>query len=325
MWIYVWKLFTCSWIIMCVLRIGMERFVWKCWKENFVLFPKEGCWFVVPGSCGNISDGSSRSSSYGTDDRTPPTVSRADFPQGTAVTHACLNLNLKPNGQLESSSSEDLPVGSSHSSPSPTLYAKPTNRNEARPPPPPYRHPRLMPSVVSSSSVVSQSQQHPQQLGKNGNQNSSSPAGTLTPTSPEWQDWQRDRWHIWQLLSSDNADTLPETLVWFHAKQLSVFIYRSHCLMCVMYRLVFGAKLHRYTLQAVGWSRVALWKPKQVQLFLQLRKIPGSKLQLSNWPCIWCGTNKKWSPPWNLLARFTWRPNDRTCHSGSEPFPHFLF
>uniref|UniRef100_A0A8C4ZMB1 Rho GTPase activating protein 6 n=1 Tax=Gadus morhua TaxID=8049 RepID=A0A8C4ZMB1_GADMO len=29
----------------------------------------------------------------------------------------------------------------------------------------------------------------------------------------EWQDWQRDRWQIWQLLSSDNADTLPETLV----------------------------------------------------------------------------------------------------------------
>ncbi|CAL8308288.1 unnamed protein product [Merluccius merluccius] len=36
------------------------------------------------------------------------------------------------------------------------------------------------------------------------------PSGSL---SSEWQDWQRDRWQIWQLLSSDNADTLPETLV----------------------------------------------------------------------------------------------------------------
>lgn len=156
-----------------------------------------------------MSDGSSRSSRDGIDDRTPPTVSRVDVPQDTTGTRACLNLNLKPNGQVESSSSEDLPVASSHSTPSPTLHPKPTNRNEARPPPPPYRYS----SGVSSSSVVTLSQQHPQQLGKTGNQNSPSSAGTLMPTSPEWQDWQRDRWHIWQLLSSDNADTLPETLV----------------------------------------------------------------------------------------------------------------
>lgn len=141
---------------------------------------------------------------------------------------------------MESSSLEDLPVCSSQSTPSPTLYPKATNKNEARPPPPPYRHSRLTPSVVSSSSFVSQSQQHPQQLGKTGNQSSSSTAATLTPTSAEWQDWQRERWHIWQLLSSDNADTLPETLVWCHTKQFSVFIYRSHCLICIMYRLVLG-------------------------------------------------------------------------------------
>ncbi|XP_060754714.1 rho GTPase-activating protein 6 isoform X1 [Neoarius graeffei] len=180
--------------------------IWGAWHTTLKQGLQEQ---TCTGSCGNISEGSSRSSRDGIDDQTPPTVSRADFPEGTTVTHACLNLNLKPNGQLESISSEDLPVSSSHSMPSPTLYPKPTNRNEARPPPPPYRHSRLTPP--SSSSVMSQSQQHPQQLGKSGNQNS--PAGTLTPTSPEWQDWQRDRWHIWQLLSSDNADTLPETLV----------------------------------------------------------------------------------------------------------------
>ncbi|XP_048834315.1 rho GTPase-activating protein 6-like isoform X2 [Brienomyrus brachyistius] len=33
------------------------------------------------------------------------------------------------------------------------------------------------------------------------------------PAGTEWQHWQRERWQIWQLLSSDNADTLPETLV----------------------------------------------------------------------------------------------------------------
>ncbi|KAK5598451.1 hypothetical protein CRENBAI_010869 [Crenichthys baileyi] len=38
-------------------------------------------------------------------------------------------------------------------------------------------------------------------------------SGQMVPQSPEWQDWQRERWQIWQLLSSDNADTLPETLV----------------------------------------------------------------------------------------------------------------
>ncbi|XP_075446368.1 rho GTPase-activating protein 6 isoform X2 [Ascaphus truei] len=29
----------------------------------------------------------------------------------------------------------------------------------------------------------------------------------------DWQEWQRERWQIWELLSADNPDTLPETLV----------------------------------------------------------------------------------------------------------------
>ena len=28
-----------------------------------------------------------------------------------------------------------------------------------------------------------------------------------------WLDWQRERWQIWELLSTDNPDALPETLV----------------------------------------------------------------------------------------------------------------
>ncbi|XP_077199362.1 rho GTPase-activating protein 6 isoform X2 [Paroedura picta] len=30
---------------------------------------------------------------------------------------------------------------------------------------------------------------------------------------PDWHDWQRDRWQIWEILSPDNPDALPETLV----------------------------------------------------------------------------------------------------------------
>ncbi|XP_054829298.1 rho GTPase-activating protein 6 isoform X2 [Eublepharis macularius] len=32
-------------------------------------------------------------------------------------------------------------------------------------------------------------------------------------TEPDWYDWQRDRWQIWEILSPDNPDALPETLV----------------------------------------------------------------------------------------------------------------
>lgn len=218
---------------------------------------------------------------------------------------------------MESISSEDLPVSSSHSMPSPTLYPKPTNRNEACPPPPPYRHSRLTPP--SSSSVMSQSQQHPQQLGKSGNQNS--PAGTLTPTSPEWQDWQRDRWHIWQLLSSDNADTLPETLVWCQIKQFSVFIYRRYCLVCVMYRLVMRLSSSLCSIGSCG-SKV---EPScTVETKRGARKIPGSKPtdHTIGVGSVQSPRPNKWSLPSHLLARSTCKP---TCHSGSEAFSHFLF
>ncbi|XP_078246502.1 rho GTPase-activating protein 6 isoform X2 [Pogona vitticeps] len=32
-------------------------------------------------------------------------------------------------------------------------------------------------------------------------------------SEPDWYDWQRDRWQIWEILSPDNPDSLPETLV----------------------------------------------------------------------------------------------------------------
>ncbi|XP_054629127.1 rho GTPase-activating protein 6-like isoform X2 [Dunckerocampus dactyliophorus] len=77
--------------------------------------------------------------------------------------------------------------------------------------PPPYNaHHRL--AACQSSPQLAAAQQHPLQHRKpNAEQKNSD--GTMTPHTSEWQDWQRDRWQIWQLLSSDNADTLPETLV----------------------------------------------------------------------------------------------------------------
>ncbi|XP_042313691.1 rho GTPase-activating protein 6 isoform X2 [Sceloporus undulatus] len=32
-------------------------------------------------------------------------------------------------------------------------------------------------------------------------------------SEPDWHDWERDRWQIWEILSPDNPDALPETLV----------------------------------------------------------------------------------------------------------------
>lgn len=39
-------------------------------------------------------------------------------------------------------------------------------------------------------------------------------------SEPDWHDWQRERWQIWELLSADNPDALPETLVWSNSTEL---------------------------------------------------------------------------------------------------------
>ncbi|XP_032331534.1 rho GTPase-activating protein 6 [Camelus ferus] len=41
----------------------------------------------------------------------------------------------------------------------------------------------------------------------------SSDQNSKTLGDPNWLDWQRERWQIWELLSTDNPDALPETLV----------------------------------------------------------------------------------------------------------------
>uniref|UniRef100_A0A3B3Q723 Rho GTPase activating protein 6 n=1 Tax=Paramormyrops kingsleyae TaxID=1676925 RepID=A0A3B3Q723_9TELE len=108
----------------------------------------------------------------------------------------------------------------------PPYRFKPANKNEGRPPPP---YPGISRATVTptpppaslrakSSAPPSYLHSQQRQLGHLGPQRQCPPA-PLTPidtfrsSGMEWQDWQRERWQIWQLLSSDNADTLPETLV----------------------------------------------------------------------------------------------------------------
>ncbi|CAB1327902.1 unnamed protein product, partial [Coregonus sp. 'balchen'] len=200
---------------------------------------------------GNMSEGSSRSSQEGLDGlqgdarqvvrQTQTSLGVAECRPHPPVTRVCssphgeagrprlqLSLNpvtpphLHPDGQSAASSAEDLPhlphdIGHQYSS-SPNS----TNSGPAlsgRPPPPPYggSSSRLSPAAskpAQPASPAAPPHQHPLQGGRPPvPQNSVSPTTDgMVPMSPEWQDWQRDRWQIWQLLSSENADTLPETL-----------------------------------------------------------------------------------------------------------------
>ncbi|XP_066562009.1 rho GTPase-activating protein 6 isoform X2 [Amia ocellicauda] len=159
--------------------------------------------------------------------------------------------HCRPEGCSASSSTEDVPQRSANPAslqfrPKPA-YAQlgDISQNESRPPPPYPGPPRQAltgtpppPQPQRSTSPAPQTQRRlkheapglktaPAELprmrselsaaprneplkvppGSPGGQNNRSRAG------PEWQDWQRERWQIWQLLSTDNTDTLPETLV----------------------------------------------------------------------------------------------------------------
>lgn len=58
------------------------------------------------------------------------------------------------------------------------------------------KHPARPKKLSSAYSLPASEQEDKQNLGE-----------------ASWLDWQRERWQIWELLSTDNPDALPETLV----------------------------------------------------------------------------------------------------------------
>ncbi|KAJ8378336.1 hypothetical protein AAFF_G00243560 [Aldrovandia affinis] len=152
----------------------------------------------------------------------PPVARASSTPQGEGGRRQLqLNLDIlppRPDGHSASSSTEDLPQRSGLPPVSPPYKVKPAQRNDGRPPPP---YPGPSRSVLTAAPPPSTYQPGspaplPHRRALQERESLQTPASSLDgkgPASSEWQDWQRERWQIWQLLSSDNTDTLPETLV----------------------------------------------------------------------------------------------------------------
>ncbi|XP_063197622.1 rho GTPase-activating protein 6 isoform X5 [Chroicocephalus ridibundus] len=175
-----------------------------------------------------------------------PTVSRVcSNPQIEVGSRSSELSHSKSERHLTLSSAEDLSerglnAGCSQST------AKPPYRKER--PPPPYPGPGKTSSALSQRSGVSstlhslwrlQRQEKSSGTRAAGGPPAKAPdqatsrqerpaphtqAGHIYSTAPhsqnsknvseaDWHDWQRERWQIWELLSGDNPDALPETLV----------------------------------------------------------------------------------------------------------------
>nr|XP_025713507.1 rho GTPase-activating protein 6 isoform X1 [Callorhinus ursinus] len=63
------------------------------------------------------------------------------------------------------------------------------------------------------SQTAEREQQAAEQKLSSAYSTSASDQNSKTLGDPDWLDWQRERWQIWELLSTDNPDALPETLV----------------------------------------------------------------------------------------------------------------
>lgn len=199
--------------------------IWGTWHTTLKPAHKDQ---PYTGSHGNMSEGSSRSSQEGldglhADGRQQATLQRTQTAPGTAecrphppVTRVCTNPSLTSHlNSTQSLHRASVPNPTSRpQSGANTVDGGPAALNDGRCPPPYNAHHRLASS--QSSPQLATAQQPPVQHGRPSaaaNNSASATEAQLAPHSPEWQDWQRDRWQIWQLLSSDNADTLPETLV----------------------------------------------------------------------------------------------------------------
>ncbi|KAM7375147.1 hypothetical protein PAMA_014296 [Pampus argenteus] len=217
--------------------------IWGTWHTTLKPALKDQSY---TGSHGNMSEGSSRSSQEGLDglhgdgkqqqaaQRTQAAPGISECRPHPPVTRVCtsprvggdmgrprLQLNMNPSVTSHLNSTQGLQRASG-------LGVNPSSRLQGRTNTgdgglavltdgrcPPYNtHHRLASS--QSSPQLATAQQPPLQHGRPSaaqNNSASTTEAQMVPHSPEWQDWQRDRWQIWQLLSSDNADTLPETLV----------------------------------------------------------------------------------------------------------------
>ncbi|XP_035006440.1 rho GTPase-activating protein 6 isoform X4 [Hippoglossus stenolepis] len=216
--------------------------IWGTWHSTLKPTLKDQ---TFTGSHGNMSEGSSRSSQEGLDglhgdgrhqasvQRTPTAPGITECRPHPPVTRVCtsphnetgrprLQLNISPSATSHLNSTLGLQRASGHRiNPTSKLQdgantgdSSPAMLNDGRSSSAYKVHHQLAGS--QSSPLLAAAQRPPLQHGRSiaAQSNSASPTeAQMVPQSPEWQDWQRDRWQIWQLLSSDNADTLPETLV----------------------------------------------------------------------------------------------------------------
>uniref|UniRef100_UPI0037E7BFF7 rho GTPase-activating protein 6-like isoform X1 n=1 Tax=Semicossyphus pulcher TaxID=241346 RepID=UPI0037E7BFF7 len=210
--------------------------IWGTWHTTLKPALKDQ---PYAGSYGNMSEGSSRSSQEGLDGlhgdgRQQATQQRTQTAPGVTeirphppVTRVCTSPHVgtgRPRLQLSINPSVTSHLNSTHraggnglnlnSRPQGGANTADGGAKDSRCPPPYNAHHRL--ASTQSSPQLATAQQPPLQHGRLSAAQSNSASTTeaqIVPHTPEWQDWQRERWQIWQLLSSDNADALPETLV----------------------------------------------------------------------------------------------------------------
>ncbi|XP_042075898.1 rho GTPase-activating protein 6 isoform X4 [Haplochromis burtoni] len=200
--------------------------IWGTWHSTLKSALKNQ---TYTGSHSNMSEGSSRSSQEGLDglhsdsrhqtavQRTQTTPDISECRLHPPVTRVCTNPHAdkgRPRLQLNINPSVTSQRGHGVNS---TLRPQAgVNTGESGPldgrSPPPYNAHHRLASSQSTPQLATAQQPHGRSSAGQTNSASTTEAPVVAQ-SPEWQEWQRDRWQIWQLLSSDNADTLPETLV----------------------------------------------------------------------------------------------------------------
>ncbi|XP_034409443.1 rho GTPase-activating protein 6-like isoform X2 [Cyclopterus lumpus] len=204
--------------------------IWGTWHTTLKPTLKD---YAHTGSHGNMSEGSSRSSQEGLDGlhgdgRQQAMLKRTQTPPATGecrphqpVARVCAGPHVEPGPpRLQLNSTRGLHRASGHA-PNPTSRPQggpsagdggPAALNDSRCPPPYGAHHRLASSHSSPQLAAAAAPPPTPEHGRLSN-SASTTESHMVAQSPEWRDWQRDRWQIWQLLSSDNADALPETLV----------------------------------------------------------------------------------------------------------------